>query len=368
MKYRAFGWHHGSSGWATHTAHSADGLHWTGVTPVSQSADGVWTVWDPFRGRGAALIMTNQSRYVHGLPRRTYASFEWTREGGPTPMVSALVPDEYDDIIAQARGFRSADYYGLGFMPTPGAMIGFLWPFRHSLPYLSTTRNQFGNWGRIDLSLVYQFERGGRWRHFPGRADWVNADEMPHWARGCLYTASSPVDVGDETWLYFTGDVHRHAWFLGPEWKKPGDPRLRSLQDPGGFSAIGILRWPRDRLLGYFAPLLEKIDLLPRRGEPGSAGRLVLNAVTRPNGAVRVALMDKPGGRPIEGYDFANCEPLVGDIRDAVVRWNGRPDLPATDEATKLIAQLEIIKGTLYAFDFTTPAPPDTAPEYARQI
>jgi len=347
MRYRAFGWHHHPlNGWASRTAFSEDGIRWT-VDPVSlyQSADGIYSVWNPYTN--SALVMLGRSRYVRSLPRRILFSSEWTHNGATEP-VSALVPDEYDDIAASARGFNTGDYYGIGLMPTPGPTIGFLWHFRHQFPYLSDTRNQFGNFGRTDIALVYQHERGGRWQHFPGRPDWLTPERMPAWARGCLYTASSPVDVGDETWLYITGDAHRHGWFLNHEWKR--DPKLKAMMDPGGFTHIGLVKWPKDRLLGYHAPLLERIELAPRAG---AENRLALNVATRPYGFIRAALVNRRDGKHVEGFDFQDSIPVSGDHREAVVRWKGQDALPPD---ASLAVQLEISKGTLYAFDFTREA------------
>jgi len=345
MRYRAFGWHnHPLSGWASHTAYSTDGIRWTvDPQPLYQSADGIYSVWDPYTSR--AVVMIERPRYVRGLPRRCWFSSEWTREGATEP-VSALVPDEYDDIAAAARGFNTGDYYGIGMMPTPGPTIGFLWHFRHQFPYLSDTRNQFGNFGRTDIALVYQHERGGRWTHFPGRPDWLTPERMPAWARGCLYTASSPIDVGEESWLYFTGDAHRHGWFLNHQWKR--DPQLKAMMDPGGFTHIGLAKWPKDRLLGYHAPLLERLELAPR---DGAENRLALNVATRSDGFVRAALVNRLDGKPIEGFDFEDSVPINGDHREAAVRWQGKDAFPAAD--VPLAVMLEISKGRLYAFDFT---------------
>jgi len=346
MRFRAFGWYlHPQRGWASHTAFSADGIKWSiDPEPLYQSADGITSVWNPYTN--SALVMIQRARYVRGVPRRCWFSSEWTRQGATAP-VSALVPDEFDDVAAVSRGFNSGDYYGVGLMPTPGPVVGFLWHFRHQLPLLSDTRNQFGNFGRIDISLVYQLERGGKWMHFPGRPDWLTPERMPDWARGCLYSASSPIDVGDETWLYFTGDVHRHAWFLDYQWKV--DPKLKAMVDPGGFARIGLAKWPKDRLLGYHAPLLERLELVPRAG---AANRLVLNIVTRPDGVVRVALVNRRDGKPLEGFDFEDSLPICGDQREAVVRWRGRDSWPAITEGPPPAAQVEVTKGTVYAFDF----------------
>ena len=46
----------------------------------------------------------------------------------------------------------------------------------------------------------------------------------------------------------------------------------------------------------------------------------VLNVVTAPTGRVRAALLDERE-ETIAGFGFEDCEPVVGDHRQAVVRW-----------------------------------------------
>lgn len=350
MRYRAFGYYnHPQRGGATYTAYSEDGLRWT-VEPdvVYESADGVYSAWDPYQQK--ALIMLHRSRQVAGMPRRCWFSAWWTRDGKTEP-VSAWVPDEYDDAVARSRGYISADYYGVAPMFTPGLTIGFLWPFRHQPPVLSATRYQFGNFGNIELQLTYQLEPGGKWMHFPGRVPWLSVEQMPEWGRGNIYTASTTVDVGDETWLYITGDQHHHGWFMDYNWKR--DPNLMTLTEESGFCKIGLAKWPKNRLLGYRASLVDTIELTPRRCAKDEQAGLVLNAVTESSGGTRVALCERKfSGNPIPGFGFDDCIPLSGDLRDVQVRWKNQNTLPSIAKYPAMSAEIEITKGTLFAFDF----------------
>ena len=250
-RYRAFGYADPSNTIGPHcipverkgyfSAHSADGLHWEldSFQPIWPWGDVIISTWDSYRQ--CARVAMKRDHWTGGMYRRTFRTTQWS--GGPaTPTSDALIPDEYDDIQARIRGFNSADYYGMGWMPTAGATFGFLWNFRHQLPF-----DISGNLGRIDLSLVYQLEADGRWRHVTGRPDWLSAEDAPTWARGALVTASSSLDVGDESWLYFTGVLDRHGWCGNGvdygQW-------IKTLDDQQGFAKIGLLKWPRDRLIG----------------------------------------------------------------------------------------------------------------------
>ena len=330
------------------TAHSADGVCWQldSSTPLWSGADVITSVWDSHAD--CARIALKRNGQAAGQYRRRFFSATWSRGEASEP-ISAFIPDEYDDLNARTRGFHSADYYGVGLMPTPGPSIGFLWNFRH-LPPLGHHEPHmwhYGSIGSVDLSIVYQLERGGRWLHVSGRPDWLRAADAPEWARGALYTAASPIDVGDETWLYFTGTPGQHGW-CGHN-VDIGEFR-RSLLDRGGSSRIGLMKWPRNRIIGFQATHPERLQL-SLRIEEGAVSRLILNAVTRPGGHVRVALLDAEL-EPLPGYGFDDCEPIAGDQLEAVVRWQGQSTLPDVRESQSLIAEIEITDGTLYAFDF----------------
>jgi len=324
------------------TAHSADGLHWTldSLDPLWQPGDVISSVWDP--AAGGARVALKTGRFLGGMSRRAFSTAEW-RQGQASAPVPALFPDELDDVAARARGFHTADYYGVSLLPTPGPTIGFLWNFRHQLPAAQHwSVGHYGNTGCVDLSVVYQLERGGCWRHVPGRPDWLASRDAPEWARGGLYTASSPLEVGEETWLYFCGTVDRHGW-CGVDvdysaWS-------RAAHERRGFAKIGLARWVTHRIIGAQADLVERLALSAR---PAAEGRLALNAVTRPDGRIRVRLVGAADGKTIPGYGYEDCEPLAGDIRDRAVRWTGREALPPAPA----LAEIEIERGTLYAFDF----------------
>ena len=354
MRYRAFGWakpkpdrYRNISQRGYFTAHSSDGIHWDldPDRPVYKGHDVITSTWNPYTND--ALVMMKRIQWVGGIPRRTHWTSHWTRTSATEP-VSALVPDEFDDVVAVARGFNSADYYGVGLMPTPGLTVGFLWHFRHQLP-LSSGIHQYGVFGRIDVSLVYQIGHRGKWLHFPGRADWLCGPEMPVWARHGVHTADYPMVMGDETWCYITGAHHRHGAYLDTSWKP--DPQRTAILREKGIGTIGLVTWPTNRLLGFQAPLTETICL--SRSETSAAGNanessvLRLNMTTEVDGETRVTLVDQQDA-PIDGYQGQDTDPISGDHLQTVVSWKGCRQLPR--QATT--AQVEIKRGTLWAFDF----------------
>jgi hypothetical protein len=329
--------------YAYYSAHSADGLHWTvdGPEAAWPWSDVITGAWDPWAGH--ALIALKCNGRSAGLRRRRFCTATWSG-GRPGEAVTALIPDEYDDQIARARGFESADYYGVGLYPGPTVTIGFLWNFRHQAPLSSSARSgRWGGIGCVDISLVYQTERGGRWQHLPGRPDWMATGEMPGWASGALYTAASPVEVGDETWLYFTGTPDRHGW-------AGVDVDREAFRRTQGSARIGLARWPRGRLMGYESNLRGIIRLEPHRDD-GGATRLVLNVAARSGGRVRAQLLDDRG-EPLPGYTFEDCVPLTGDHPAAEIQWRTGSPGPGLQPDS---VQIELENATLYGFVFLSP-------------
>jgi hypothetical protein len=358
-RYRAFGYTHPERavGYSLptpdkgyYTAHSADGLHWTVEPgPLWPQADVITAAWDPWQGDGAARIAYKHNGMSAGQHRRRFYTTEW-RNSVATAPVSAFVADELDDQVARTHGCVSADYYGVSWIFSPGPTVTAVWVFRHHGPLGHSPERlwQYGNQGPVDLQLRYQLERGGRWLALPGRPDWITAADMPAWARGGLYGASHALDVGDETRLYFTGTAEQHGWSGTVATQEFRQARLGH----GGFANIGLMTWPRHRLLGVRADLTEQIDLQAAGVTTAEPPGLRLNVSTRAGGRVRVALLD--GDRKaIDGYHLEDCDGLAGDHLAGTISWRGSKRLPTVALADELIARVELESGTLWAFSFS---------------
>ncbi len=347
---RAVGYHIPTQGKGYYTAHSADGLRWTVEPgPLWPQADVITAAWDPWQGEGgAARIAFKHNGLSAGLHRRRFYTAEW-RNGVASEPVSAFIADEVDDQVARSHGCLSADYYGISWAFSPGPTVAIAWMFRHHGPLGHSPGRlwHYGNQGPVDLQLRYQLERGGRWLALPGRPDWLTATDMPEWARGGLYGASHALDVGDETRLYFTGTKERHGWAGAGA---VTDEFRRAYLGGGGFANIGLMTWPRGRLLGVRADLPEWIDLQAGGASAIGPPGLRLNVATRPTGRVRVALLDE-ARKVIEGFGFNDCDGFSGDHLDRPVSWRGSTELPA-DAPGELIGRVEIESGSLWAFNF----------------
>ena len=323
-----------------YTAYSSDGLHWEldSTAPTWQSSDVITSVYHP--GRRSAQVALKYGPRAHGFRRRSV----WTaalKDGRWTDSAAALIPDEFDDVCATARGFASGDYYGMGMLPAGQGIVGFLWHFRHDLP--RTRGNGPGVFGAVDVGLVYQTGEGDCWRHAPGRPDFIAHGTVP-WTRGGIYTAANVVEVGDEHRLYLTGTPHSHGWYVDAEWKRLDD-RMEQLID-GGLARIGFARWPKWRLFGFRADPTGSLEI--DLGPIDTPGRLLLNYETESGGSVRTELLSD--GEPIEGRSADDSVAATGDAVAGSVAWNDG-DLIQPSDGKPVTARLHLETATVYAFD-----------------
>lgn len=318
------------------TSHSADGLTWhlDSTKPQWKSADVITSIYHP--GQRRAIAAMKYSARVQRIDRRCIHTAEF-RQGQWSAATSALYPDEYDDIAAMARGYSSCDYYGMGMMAAGSGTVGFLWNYWHSLPY--TGKHSCALYGTADVTLVYQAEPGGKWFHMPGRPNFI--DHRTHdWMDGWIYTASCPVEVGNEQRLYFTGMAFEHGFNLNADWKR--NDRWAEHMIKHSERAIGFASWPKYRLFGIESPREGgfTIDL----GAIKRPAKLILNYKTAFGGSVSVRL---------DGASANTAEsslPLTGNETSATVCWNDGSTINPT-EAESLKAHIHLEKATVYAYE-----------------
>lgn len=346
-RYRATG--HGKQNYAGanrhatvpgyYTAHSADGLHWQldQEEPTWPQGDVINSIYHPQRKCG--LVTMKRNVYSGGIHRRALWDAE-LRDGQWQARRCALVPDDFDDIAARARGLASADYYGMAMQLAGDATVGFVWQFRHALP-----RTQGGGgggrgvFGVVDVGLAYQPQRGAAWLHAPGRLDFINSQDIPWRPGGCVYTASCPVEVGDEHRLYLCA-TDPHGWYLDPAWQVDEQTKAKMIER--GFAQIGYAAWPRHRLFGYRADPQGTIELaLTGHTQPSE---LRLNYHTHhPDGFVTVAVK----GSDTQTHE--TCRPLTGSDTAGTVAWEqGTVIQPSVEGVT--VIEIALTEATVWAW------------------
>jgi len=321
-----------------YTAHSPDGLGWHLDAPHPRwpGGDVSTAVYHPWQKR--AIIALKHSPRLGRIRRRSIHTAEF-KDGSYRDAVSALYPDDFDDVCALSRGHVSCDYYGMGLLPAGSGTVGFLWNFWHDLPYTHDSTNAL--YGVCDVTLVYQNEPGGRWLHMPGRPTFIDHAAWP-WMNGGVYTASCPVDMGDEQWLFFGGQPTTHGFYLNDQWQR--DDRWAQWADVHGSSqgGIGFARWPKFRLFGLEANPAGSfhIDLGPIE----HPSELWLNYTTRPEGRIRVELPDVPG------RDLGSSLPLTADSLARKVCWKDGSVIPVS-AGRRISAAVHIELATLFAYE-----------------
>lgn len=320
-----------------YTSHSADGIDWRldSDAPTWPGGDVITSIYHPWQRR--AIVAMKQTPRVNRIGRRSIHAAEF-RGGAYSPAVSALYPDEFDDVCAVQRGHTSCDYYGMGMQAAGSGTVGFLWNYWHDLPYTGDRRVAL--YGVSDITLVYQPEPGGRWFHVPGRPDFINHRAIPSWMRGWINTASCPVEMGDEHWLYFSSCAATHGFYLDENWKPI--ERWTEWTTRHGRGVIGFARWPKWRLFGFESD--PEGELVIDLGPTDRPSELFLNYTTCADGAVRAELLDAPA------RTLAESVPLTGQSTAAPVAWKDGALLAASPDRNVRV-RLHLAMATVYAYE-----------------
>ena len=351
-RYRATGcvlpWQYGAlpgaEGVGYYTAHSADGLRWEPDTPEPTwrpTGDNICSIYHPGQRRGIAIMKF--APRVLGFQRRSHREAE-LRNGVWSDSRIALVPDEFADVSARGRGYASEDYYGLTMLPAGSGTVGFLWHLRHDLP--RTPETEYGLFGSVDTSLVFQEAPGTPWLHVAGRPDFITHG-APDWMGGSAYTSSCPVEVGDEHWLYFCGDSFTHGWSMDSRWHTL-EHRERQFLEHG--MRVGIVRWPKFRLFGFRGDAEGGLAL--DLGEVTVPSQLALNYNTTFDGHVRVKLAADDRGKEtdIDGRGETDAVPLTGESVAGIAAWKGGTVIEPVP-GKHIHAHLMLESATVYAYE-----------------
>ena len=354
-RYRAVGYHALASDPiacnGTYTAHSSDGLVWHRDPQTARwfSSDTITAIHHP--GRGYSMTAMKFMRRMNGRVRRGI----WTADcrGGVWGEPScALMPDEFDDIAAVTRGGVSSDYYFMNMLPAGVGTLGFLCRFFHYLPYsMNDAMEHYASFGSSDISLVYQSGERDRWLHVPGRPPVIAHGSQP-WNEGWVGGGSSPIQVGDEHWLYLNGMKHDHAWYRTPAWGKRQDLIDYLAEDLQEY-AIGLARWPAWRFFGFHANPEGSLDL--QLGRIERPAHLRLNYKTERKGSVRVQLFSRVGRDDLTPIKGCNAEqdvvPLTGDSIHETVRWRSG-DIVHPPQEGQIVARITLDRASIYAWDW----------------
>ena len=228
-----------------------------------------------------------------------------------------LIPDEQD----AAQGYTS--FYGMPVRRHAGLYWGFLCPYRPD----TFMHTEFA-WSRDGI----RFDR------LPDRPKLIPRGPEGSWDDGMVFSGYQWIDVGDEWWLYYSGNdgphnqTQRKAGIGLIRFRKEGFISLRGPES-GGFIATRSIKWPGGNLL---------INARARGGEL----RVRVTEAGRSEGRFH--------GRVLPGFDYTDCIAFEGDDVAHEVVWPER----SLNELAGQTIQLEFYlrSAELYTFRASGPA------------
>lgn len=309
-------------------ATSGDGLRWrlSDANPVFSGGDTCTLARDAVTGTHLAF---HKRYHAHrGQDRRLVYCATSADLRTWTEPVLVLAPDDADDALTRSEGGRFSQFYNMSAFRCEDLWVGFVTHFRYTGEPPVAGPDQSRHDGPIDVQLVHS--RDGRtWRRTGNRAPVIPNGPGDYDAGCILGVANSPVEAGDEVWLYYTAITTTHGGFT---------PQKRIT--------IARAAWRRHGWVSLTAGGEEGIV----RTAPAVPGgrRLTVNADAR-NGEVAVELRS-PDGSPVPGFRMADAIPLRGDGVRLPVNWRSR-DRIAPDRPVVLRFRLRNAALFSYAFE-----------------
>ena len=183
------------------------------------------------------------------------------------------------------------------------------------------------------LDVYLAVSRDGFLWHWPERIPIVPLGEWGSKDSAGIYAGPGLFPIGEDRWgLFCSGKSKPH--------------NLGGTEDDSYFWAT----WKRDRLVALEAVDDGSATLLPRECK---ADKIKLNYHTGGNGWIRVQLIIpalQPASRsvPIEGFGFADCQPLTGDSLAGEVIWKNGANFSSLS-GRNVCVQIRMCQARLYS-------------------
>lgn len=295
---------------------SQDGLQWEGFDDGhiarlhSDTSNAV--VYDPQRRkyviycRAKHIYRTFQGDIIDTGESRRMARMENPRLFGEWDVQpqNFLLPDELDN----EHDFSA--FYGMPTRYYGGVYWGMLWPFKFNTD--------------IHTELAYSRD-GVRFERLPWRPTLIERGPEGSWDQGMTFGSAHWVEMGDQWWVYYAGHDGPH----GSRERTPG---------------IGLAKVRKEGFIGMRGPARGGVLCTRRLLWPG--GQLCVNAEAT-NGELKVRVSDERR-KPIEGFDYADCDVFSGDSVAHEVRFGGK----SLDELAGRVIRLEFFLRDAELFTF----------------
>ncbi len=291
--------------------YSPDGLHWTRYPePIcDQFGDSQFsTFWDSSLRK--YVIYGRVGGRGRSLGRSESENFEFFE-----PLKLVLQADDNDP--------PDSDLYNSAALK---------YPFAEKIYFMFPSLFQHGP-QTLDIRLAVSRD-GVHWTWPEQSKPFIPLGKKGEFDSGSLYMGQGILRVGDELWQYYGGSTLTH------------DVNALEANVSRVFSRVvtrldGYVSAEAGAQGGHFVtpPLLFQGNILK------------LNVKVREGGSVRVGLLDEKG-LPLKGRGIEDCEPITGDLVDALVRWKTGGDVTArAGKPTSM--RVEMTDAGLYAFRFT---------------
>jgi hypothetical protein len=202
----------------------------------------------------------------------------------------------------------------------------------------------------IDLQWAASRDGVTWWR--PTRQPALPNPALGNFGGGMIWPMQTPIVDGDKLFVYYSGCQSLHGDLFntknsGPRnLKASGDFMSRLSSSLPNYGALCRAEWSTGRLWAL-APAIggPYVGTATTRPQSLAGKKLLVNAVTQPDGELRVELLDN-GRNVIPGFSRSDCHPLQGDHHAAKVSWKGGAEIP--ESATKL--RFVLNQAYLYGF------------------
>jgi hypothetical protein len=195
---------------------------------------------------------------------------------------------------------------------------------------------------------------GMRWRYPRGRPAFIEPGEPGAPDAGFLTTPSNIIELGDEMWLYCSGNRMDHGWGITPDFKL--DPNI-PFEAQNDLVRVFVARIKRDRFASLAATHRCRFDVEvgPRQGR-----NLTVNARTGRQGVIRVAIAEQRSPFHLEprktdhlpGFGFDDCLPFSGDEVSAPARFRST-QVSGLPPDKFLILRFEVEGGEVFGYEWT---------------
>jgi hypothetical protein len=310
----------GSKGGGYHAAFSADGMRWTSYpkNPVLKYGDTITLTQDP--ATGEYLAFHKRPAKVREFPRRVV----WLARSRDfqtwTEPELVFAPDAEDDAWATGPAQRT-EVYNMSVFPHAAGFIGMPTIFHLTVarrPKAELTPGQSPDDGPIDVQLATSTD-GRQWQRTVPRVNVIPRGAPGTFDGGAILGVSSTtVDVGEETWVYYTALTTTHGGAL-----------------PAKQLTIGRAAWRRHGFVSLDAGAGGgRIETKPLQL---GGTKLLINADAG-HGKLRVALLEADG-RAIPGLGLDDCTALTADATGWPARWQNAASVP-TNRPVRVVVEL----------------------------